>query len=89
MDNLLSHMQKFDLPVSVVEAKEAKDKCPYLTVPDNLVGIFEEDAGILTTSKCVNALQVKSYTFKYQIVTNFSRSVMVTCIRLKGLCGTK
>ncbi|XP_065897175.1 peroxisomal sarcosine oxidase-like isoform X2 [Dysidea avara] len=57
VDNLLAIMKQFDLPVSVVDAKEAKDKCPYITVPDNFVGVFEEDAGILATSKCVTALQ--------------------------------
>jgi len=59
VDNLLVNVKKFDLPVNMVDAKEAKDKCPYISVPDNFVGVFEEDAGILATSKCVTALQVK------------------------------
>ena len=79
MDNLLAIMKQFDLPVSVVDAKEAKDKCPYITVPDNFVGVFEEDAGILATSKCVTALQVK------YIISQCMYQAM-RCIRSHTLC---
>ena len=51
-------MRQFNLPVSLLDAKQAKEACPYLNVPDNFVAAVEEDAGILAASKAVTALQV-------------------------------
>ena len=51
-------MHKCNLPVSMLDAKQAKETCPYLNVPDNFVAAVEEDAGILAASKAVIALQV-------------------------------
>ena len=51
-------MRQCNLPVSLLDAKQAKEACPYLNVPDNFVAAVEEDAGILAASKAVTALQV-------------------------------
>ena len=57
-EELVTNMHKCNLPVSMLDAKQAKEACPYLNMPDNFVAAVEEDAGILAASKAVAALQV-------------------------------
>ena len=54
-------MRSCNLPVSLLDAKQVKDLCPYLDLPDNFVAAVEEEAGILAGSKAVTALQVEEY----------------------------
>ena len=57
-EKIAANMHKCNLPVSLLDAKQAKEACPYLNVPDNFVAAVEEDAGILAASKVMTALQV-------------------------------
>ena len=61
-DKIVANMRQCNLPVGLLDAKQAKEACPYLNVPDNFVAAVEEDAGILAASKAVTALQVKGKT---------------------------
>ena len=58
LERMVTNMHSCNLPVSLVDAKQAKDLCPYLNVPDNFIAAVEEEAGILAGSKAVAALQV-------------------------------
>ena len=60
-DKMVTNMQNCNLPVSLLDAKQAKDLCPYLSLPDNFLAAVEEEAGILAGSKAVTALQVLFY----------------------------
>lgn len=60
LDKTVANMHNCNLPVSLLDAKQAKDICPYLNLPDNFVAAVEEEAGILAASKTVTALQVKN-----------------------------
>ena len=60
LDPIVANMHKCGLPVSVLNAKEMKQRCPHLILPDNFKCVYEEDAGVLAAGKCVTALQVKS-----------------------------
>ena len=61
LSTLVTNMHKCGLPVSVLDAKEMKQRYPHLNLPDNFECVYEEDAGILGASKAVTALQVKSF----------------------------
>ena len=58
LDKIVTNMCNCNLPVSVSDAAQAKDLCPYLNLPDNFAAAVEEEAGILAASKAVVALQV-------------------------------
>ena len=58
LDKVVANMRNCNLPVSLLDAKQLKDPCPYLNLPDDFAGAFEEDGGILAASKAVAALQV-------------------------------
>ncbi|XP_065897172.1 peroxisomal sarcosine oxidase-like isoform X2 [Dysidea avara] len=57
LSTLVTNMHKCGLPVSVLDAKEMKQRYPHLNLPDNFECVYEEDAGILGASKAVTALQ--------------------------------
>ena len=61
LDKMVANMCSCNLPVSLLDAKQAKDLCPYLNLPDNFVAAVEEEAGILAGSKAVAALQVHNF----------------------------
>ena len=58
LDKVVANMHNCNLPVSLLDAKQAKDSCPYLNMPDDFMAAVEEEAGILAASKAVRALQV-------------------------------
>jgi len=60
LDKIVANMHNCNLPVSLLDATQAKDLCPYLNLPDNFAAAVEEEAGILAASKVVTALQVNS-----------------------------
>ena len=51
-------MRQCNLPVSLLDAKQAKEAYPYLKLPDNFMAAVEEEGGILAASKAVRVLQV-------------------------------
>lgn len=61
LDQVVANMHKCNIPVSLLDAKQTKDWCPYLNLPDNFAAAVEEEAGILAASKAVTALQVSKY----------------------------
>jgi len=65
----MANMQNCSLPVSLVDATQAKDLCPYLNLPDNFAAAVEEGAGILAASKAVTALQVQKCNI-FQVIIN-------------------
>ena len=78
-------MHKCNLPVSMLDAKQAKEACPYLNIPDNFVAAVEEDAGILAASKAVAALQVNFSRLAYQvrlviIISKIHNTLFMLCI---------
>jgi len=58
LSSIVANMHKYGLPVSVLDSKQMKERCPHLILPDNFECVYEEDAGILAGSKAVTALQV-------------------------------
>ena len=58
LDKVVANMHNCNLPVSLLDAKQAKDSCPYLNMPDDFMAAVEEEGGILAASKAVKALQV-------------------------------
>ena len=60
LDPIIANIHKCGLPVSVLNAKEMKQRCPHLILPENFECVYKEDAGVLAAGKCATALQVKS-----------------------------
>ena len=71
LDKIVANMHSCNLPVSLLDAKQAKHSCPYLNLPDNFTAAVEEEAGILAASKAVAALQVRMYIYTVLVFLRF------------------
>ena len=58
LSSIIASMHRCGLPISVLDSKQMKQRCPHLNLPDSFECVYEEDAGILAASKAVTALQV-------------------------------
>ncbi|XP_065897170.1 peroxisomal sarcosine oxidase-like [Dysidea avara] len=57
LSSIIASMHRCGLPISVLDSKQMKQRCPHLNLPDSFECVYEEDAGILAASKAVTALQ--------------------------------
>jgi N-methyl-L-tryptophan oxidase len=62
--------KKYELPLQVLNANEIKEKWPGISIPDNYIGCFEGESGLLYSEKAIQAYKELAIRNGAQLVTN-------------------
>lgn len=62
--------KKYELPLQVLNADEVKDKWPGISIPNNYIGCFESESGLIYSEKAIQAYKEIAIENGAQLVTN-------------------
>jgi monomeric sarcosine oxidase len=62
--------KKYELPLQVLNSNEIKEKWPGISIPDNFIGCFEAESGLLYSEKAIQAYKELATRTGAQLVTN-------------------
>jgi N-methyl-L-tryptophan oxidase len=62
--------KKYELPLQVLNANEIKEKWPGISIPDNFIGCFEAESGLIYSEKAIQAYKELATLNGAQLVTN-------------------
>ncbi|OLS39229.1 N-methyl-L-tryptophan oxidase [Bacillus sp. MRMR6] len=62
--------KKYELPLQVLSSNEVKEKWPGISIPDNYIGCFEGESGLIYSEKAIQAYKEIAIKNGAQLVTN-------------------
>ncbi len=70
LQETIAAANKFELPLEVLSGKEVKQKWPGFSVPDNFIGCYETESGLLYSENAIQAYKELAIKNGVQLVTN-------------------
>lgn len=52
-NEMIASAEKYDLPLEVLQANEVMERWPGIVIPEELIGCFEPDSGVLFCENCI------------------------------------
>ncbi|MFP7493008.1 N-methyl-L-tryptophan oxidase [Terribacillus saccharophilus] len=62
--------EKYDLPLEVLSAQQIKDKWPGISIPDDYIGCFETDSGLIYSENAIQAYRGIALEHGAQLITD-------------------
>lgn len=70
MREILSSVQDYSLPLDILDASQVEQHWPGIVMPEDFVGYFEAEAGVLFSEKCIKSYRMLAKRYGATIVTH-------------------